>query len=259
MPSQIGLARVLSILSIVIFPLVIEAQIVNIESRRMRTDSVRISGFAQLGLSLIKNDDLSLFQFSGDAAVQWKSKDLKTEILFLSSYKTSRSRQVDYVDVLFGHLRLTRELSPFFRWELFQQYQKNPPLGISSRILTGTGPRIKFLNTDRFSGYFGTHYMYETEIQQESGRMLRHHRSSSYMSFTIQFPSLKSELVTTTYYQPEWGNASDFRVFSESQLLLTLTQNLVWRTDLQIFFDRAPPEGIRRKAMSLIQGIKYQF
>lgn len=234
-------------------------QVVNIESKRMRTDSVRWSGFGDLGISFSENDDRTLFKFNADAGLQWKSKSLKTIVLFLTSYTTSRSRDVDFVDILFGHLRWNHSLSKLFRWEAFQQYQSNPPLGIKARSLSGTGPRMKFLNKEHLAGYLGTHYMYELEVQKGTGVTLHQHRSSSYVSFSLFFPKWRFEFVTTTYYQPIWGKASDFRFSTENQLMVNITKNLSWNGDFHFFYDAVPPEGIRKRALALSQGLKYQF
>ena len=238
---------------------VLSAQVVNIESRRMRTDSVRLAGFAKASLAYTENDNLSLLEVNADAGAQWKSRDLNTDVLLLASYTITRSRSVDYIDVLFGHLRFTRQLTPFLRWEAFLQCQKNPPLGITARLLSGTGPRLKFMDKKHFSAYFGTHYMFEHEVQSTTDIRLNQHRSSSYLSFSLRVPAIKMELISTTYYQPVWGDAPDFRVSTESQLCFSITEDLIWNTDLQWFYDSEPPEGIRNRSLKLIQGLKYQF
>lgn len=113
-------------------------------------------------------------------------------------------------------------------------------VNIEDRWLFGIGPRLKFLNTEYFSGYFGTHYMYELERQVEGNITNYHHRSSSYLSLTLKVPEWKSKLITTTYFQPEWGNAADFRVSSEIELQLTITDNLTWNSDFLIFYESEP-------------------
>lgn len=47
--------------------------------------------------------------------------------------------------------------------------------------------------------------------------------------------------------------------FAQASLALTNNDDLVFTTDFQFFYDEAPPPGIRKRASSFRQGIKFQF
>lgn len=252
-------ATVVILCTCLVFTTVTTAQVVNIEARRMQTDSVRLKGFAHFAFSYSENDDLNLLVLSGDAGVIWKSKNLKTELLVLGNYATSRSENVNYINALFTHARVTHKISRIVRMEAFQQFQKNPPIGIDRRTLSGVGPRFKILNLDFLSAYLGTHYMFEIEQVVEQNEATTHHRSSSYLSLSLKPASKKIEFITTTYFQPEFGSFADFRVSSDNQLNVNLSKILALTTSFRLFYDSKPPEGIMSRSMNLSQGIKFNF
>ncbi len=236
------------------------AQVVNIESQRMHTDSVRRSGEFNFDYSYSNVNSKSLSIFNSSLSLQQKSKDLKTIWLILGSAELSKAKNDDFENASFLHLRYNRKLNPFIRWEVFTQIQSNLPIGVRFRYLAGTGPRFKLLSSKNFNLYLGTLYMYEYE--KIVGTAITHkqfNRSSSYCSFSFMFPQVHGEIISTTYYQPSLANFSDFRIFTENRLEFGLSKRLKMQTTFRYFFDSEPPKGYNNYTVAFDQGFGWKF
>ncbi len=233
-----------------------KAQIVNIESKRIQSDSVRRSGSMNFNLSFSENNNLRLFQISGTTTAQIKSKSLKSIWLILASGDLSRAQGSDLSNSGFLHLRHNYKVNSLFRWEAFQQVQYNQVLGFSFRSLSGTGPRFKFLKSKKLFAYLGTLLMYEYEEPQEAGLSIeRNFRQSSYLTMNLSFEKAGIELVSTTYYQPGWHTIADYRLLNESGIDFRISKVLSFRTGFTMLYDSRPVDGIAKRALRLTQGI----
>ena len=237
------------------------AQVVNIENRRMHTDSVRIAGSASITFSFTENNNKQLLVTRNALSLQWKTKSLRDLFLILGNYDLSRANSTSFSNAAFLHVRYNRKISKVLRWEAFSQLQYNRVLGIATRALTGTGPRWKFLHGKSSSAYLGTLYMLEYEETSSAVPIRsRDHRLSSYFSTSVDLPKwLPGELISTTYYQPQFGKWADFRVSHETSVELAVNKKLRATTRFNYFFDSKPPEGIARRALGVEQGFRVQF
>ena len=111
----------------------VRAQVVNIENRRMHTDSVRTAGSLSLGLSFTENNGKQLFVTRNPLAPQSKSKSMRDIWLVLANLDLSKADGAAFSNSAFLHLRYNRKMSRLLRWEAFTQAQYNRVLGIGSR------------------------------------------------------------------------------------------------------------------------------
>ena len=240
--------------------LVIAGQVVNIESQRMHTDSLRRNGEFNFDYSYSNVNSSALSILNSSLSLQQKSKDLKSIWLILGSANISKAKTQDFQNATFFHLRFNRKLSKAIRWEAFTQIQSNLPIGIRYRYLAGTGPRFKIISTDHFNLYLGTLYMYEFEKTSDSVQNKKQfHRASNYCSFTIAFPNVNGEIISTTYFQPDLGNFADHRIFTENRLVFSITKKLKALTTFNYFFDSRPPKGINNYTTGFAQGFGWKF
>ncbi|MEP6674018.1 MAG: DUF481 domain-containing protein [Ferruginibacter sp.] len=243
-----------------LFSNILTAQVVNIESQRMHTDSVRRSGEFNFDYSHTNINSKTLSVLNSTLSLQQKSKDLKSIWLILGSANISKAKDEDFENASFFHLRFNRKIAKPLRWEVFTQVQSNLPIGIRLRYLAGTGPRFKLISNKNFNLYLGSLYMYELEKTIDSAKHIQHfNRNSSYLSFSFAFPSINAELVSTTYYQPNFADISDFRVFTENRLELSITKKLKALTSFNYFYDSRPPLGINNYTTSFDQGFGWRF
>lgn len=238
----------------------LQAQVVNIETRRLHTDSIRHAGDANLSFAYTNNNGRELFTLRSNLLYQVKSKSLRDIWLIIGQYELAKSPSQQFSNALFGHLRYNRKLNNLVRWEAFTQVQKNHPLGIYYRFLAGTGPRFKLLGKPNVGLYLGALYMHEWERTIKPAFALnRYHRLSSYISATISIPAIKAEIITTTYYQPDLTYIADYRWANETRMDFNLTSKLRIFSRFHYLFDSRPPASILQRSLGFEQGFGLKF
>lgn len=199
------------------------AQLVNIESRRMQTDSVRFVLNADFSFNHTNNDGIKVNQIDGAITTQLKSKDLKKIYLLLGSYKLIDAQNKNLQNSWFLHGRFNYKFTPVLRLEAFVQGQYNQLLVVQQRNLVGLGLRAKWIDTENFTGYAGNSYLYEIEYSDEAGTTEYNHRNSTYLSLSYFPKSKRFSVANTVYYQPLYKDFSDYRVLEQFRLDIPLS------------------------------------
>jgi len=212
------------------------AQIVNIEGRRMQTDSTRfvLNNDLYFSFDSIDNDDL--YQISNDLSTQLKSKDLKKIYFLIGNYNLIHSAGSDLRDSWLLHLRFNYKLSSLFRIETFVQSQYNEFSNINRRNLVGAGVRFKFASNENitfwtyddqrfvYSLYLGNSYMYEYEKIDAINTSFYNHRNSTYLSFNASLPKNNIEILNTVYYQPLYEDFSNYRILEQFKIEIPISE-----------------------------------
>lgn len=236
------------------------AQLVNIESRRMHTDSIRHAGNATLSAAYQDNSNVRVFSLKSAFALQLKSKNYKHMYMILGNSDWTTVNSENVVNAAFVHLRYNFKVTDILRWEVFTQWQYNSILALNKRSLTGTGPRIKFMNTPFVHAYVASLYMYEYEVVNgEFPEINRDHRSSSYVTCTITIPKTHAELVSTVYFQPLITDMTDYRITWQTALTFQITKRVRWTSSFNYLYDAFAPVGIAARAISFDQGFRVDF
>lgn len=232
------------------------AQVVNIESQRIQTDTVGWAG-SLLGEFTVAKDVEQVFSANLGAHVQYKTP--KNLYFLLGDYAFLRGSDKNYIDNTFFHFRYNHTFTPALQGEAFTQLQNNKITKIDTRFLAGLGPRIKFKTVDKWNLFLGilAMYEYEKELTVEP-RIHRDFRNSSYFSFSFQ-PNAVLKLSSTTFYQPLLRNPKDFRILNQEDLSLAITQQLSVVLAWSYVFDRYPVEGVPESNFSFKTGFKYTF
>jgi len=231
------------------------SQIVNIEGKRIITDKVGWAGFVDVGFNLQKTEK-KLFNLTGLGHVQFKTaKDL---FLLLTSFEFITVNDGDLENRSLAHFRYNRKLGSLVRWEVFAQQQFNKVKNIKNRLLFGIGPRFKLSGSKKLKTYFGLLYMYEIENLTDSDITGKYHRISSYLSFSFS-PSEKTSFVSTTYYQPNIENFSDYRVSSGNSFLVKLSRRISFILNVGFEYDSMPAEGINKSSYAVSNSLRYTF
>lgn len=236
------------------------AQLVNIESQRLQTDSIRFAGNANLSYTFQNNDGNKLNLFKTSGVAQIKSKNLKNSYLLLLNLEYTQANSNVLSNSAFTHFRYNKKLNNWLKWEIYEQLQYNRLLNLKSRFISGTGLRFKLTKGKIFKCYIGISGFYEyEETRDEINRFKNDFRMSDYLVLTLKFPKEKGELSISSYYQPLYGDFSDYRITNQSNLVLNLNKHFAFTTSFNLYFDRFPPQGINRQTMSIQNGFRYSF
>jgi putative salt-induced outer membrane protein YdiY len=231
-------------------------QIVNIESQRIQSDTTGWFGNIGTGFLFEKNA-IEVININSNAHVEYKSP--KSLYLLLVNYSLLEGSGQTLNNNLFYHLRYNYKINKWMRWEVFTQLQQNSVTGIKLRLLAGSGPRFKLVRTKHVALYAATAGMYEYEKEQTDPTIYhRDLRSSSYLSFTYN-PSKHVELMSTVFYQPLFGNFSDYRILNEINLKLTIVKHFSFTASWSYLYDSRPATGIPKLNYSISNGITYDF
>ena len=218
--------RTLACLIFLFFGQLFYAQLVNIESKRMHTDSIRFVLNSDLLFDYTDNNGAYILQIASNLSAQFKSKDLKSIYFLVGNVDLIRSKNEDFQNSYFMHARFNQKLSDLVRLELFVQNQNNKKLTITERNLLGLGFRLKLLATDKTRAYFGNSYMYEIEAIESTDQKFFNHRNSSYLSINQSFKKLNLDITGTLYFQPLYDHIANHRILSQFKAEVPLTKRI---------------------------------
>lgn len=234
------------------------AQIVNIESSRMQSDTVGWQGSLGADVSFHQSVE-RIFHGNLEAHLQYKtSRDLGVWLILgdIGFLKINNTRFAS--EGLF-HLRYNKKVNNWLRWEFFTQYQNNVITQIDSRFLLGTGPRFKLSQLERFKLYLGCLFMYEREVERTVPKIIHNDvRNSSYISFTW-LPKDYLELISTTYFQPLITKFSDYRLLNQIAFKVKATPHFSLSVKWNYLHDRFPAGTAPRITYSFSTGINYDL
>ena len=234
------------------------SQVVNIETLRKASDSIKWTGSISLDVSLIKNKN-DIFRIANKAHVQYS--DQTNLWLFVNDLNFQKIEGNSLVNRGTQHLRYNRKISERVKWEVFTQAQYDAISQIDFRGLVGTGPRFKLTKNDNYRFYLGTLIMYEYEKASNliSDRIQNDIRGSAYLSFSL-YPTEKISVISTSYYQPKLDAFSDYRFSSNTSLLFEIYKNLAFKANFNYFFDAVPvSSNIPKTQYELTNGLIYSF
>jgi hypothetical protein len=231
------------------------AQIVNIESQRIHSDTTGWDGTLEGGLSMNQNNSLLVSATTG-AHVQYKTK--KDLWMALGSWRFTNGGTSRFVNDGMAHLRYNHKFTQWLRVEAFVQVQYNELLNLRLRTLVGMGPRFKFVDKKQIHMYAGCLYMFEYENQAITDTVEYNNRLSNYISWTID-PNPSFSFIATTYYQPKLTDWSDFRISGNYTLKFKAFKRLSFKIEFNFLYDAIPPEGIKPFVFNGITGIVFNL
>ena len=234
-----------------------QSQIVNIERRRIATDSTGWFGQANVSFSGSKNTKSVLALASG-LLVEYKSKSTKDLWLLISDLSLISANKEKFSNSGFGHLRYNRKLGEAVRWEIFTQLQYNSLTHIEHRFLVGSGPRFKLTQYENAKFYLGIAYMFEQEKLLAPKIFLQDHRISSYFSFSLT-PEEDVSFISTLYIQPLLKQFEDYRISNETALTLEITDKLDLSAIFRYSYDSFPPIDVPKSIYSFANTILVEF
>jgi hypothetical protein len=228
------------------------AQVVNVESLRMKTNDLSTLLLSNINFSYSNNNGYYFYNIGAGIGATFKSKNRENVYFVVGNYNLIRSENEDFQNNWFIHLRYNHEFTNLLRAEMFAQSQENQVLDVNSRNLIGAGLRLKFVflkasDTDKndtgIRFYLGNAYMYEIEKSDAINTSSINHRHSSYFSLSGHIPKTALSVTNTLYYQPLYKNFSDYRLTNQLQFNIALNakQTLSFNTTFNYSYDSNTP------------------
>lgn len=232
------------------------AQIVNIEGKRINSDTTGFDGQLEGNFSMNQNNTF-LASLNTKAQVQYKwENDL---VLLVGDWRFAVGDQQRFLNDGMLHLRYNRKINNWLRLEAFSQIQYNELLSVRFRFLLGFGPRFKLTgNSEVFKMYLGPMYMLEYEDVKSDDTTHVDSRMSTYLSWTLDPPGPFS-FTATTYYQPLLKDWEDFRLSEVYNVKFRVIKRLDFKVDFNFMFDSRPPSTIRKFIFALATGVIFKF
>ena len=231
------------------------SQIVNIESKRIATDTTGFSG--TVGLSLAASRfTRSYVSAQANSQIQWKTT--KDVLLLIGDFQIVNAGGENFNNSGFGHFRYNRKFTPEMGLEVFTQVQYNSVTKISARYLNGVGLRFKLSPYETAKIYWGIAVMHEYEVLSSPEIVNKDLRLSSYLSFTLA-PVETITFRNTTYVQPLIENFEDYRLANNTRLRFGITKNLSFTTDFSFLYDSEPPLDIPKVNYQVSNGLNFRF
>lgn len=237
-----------------LFPLFFDAQVINIESKRFLNDTNGFVGRSDLNFNITQNTQ-QVITFGVNVHMQYQHN--KHRLLAISDLAFIKAAQTDFVNNGYQHLRYGYKIVDRITWETFGQAQYNLVLKLDKRYLAGTGPRFKVLKKKNVRLYVAALYMFEHQEQSNETIIQDNHRISSYITFNIGFNKL--DLSNTTFYQPLLSDPNNYRIASDSNLDIVLTNHFNFRVGFNLLYDTHQPPGIPALVYSLKNGLSFKF
>lgn len=240
-----------------LLPGYLSAQLVNIEAKRMQTDSVRFAFNGDLSFNHTNNDGNQVNQIDAAITTQLKSKDLRMIYFLLGNYRLIDTGAENLQNAWFLHGRFNYKFDqlPALRFESFIQGQYNQLLAVEQRNLIGAGMRVKWMDKERFTGYAGNSYMYEIEYSDRAGTTSYNHRNSTYLTLSYAAESLKFTVANTVYYQPLYSNLNDYRILEQFRLDIPLSRWFKVFILYNYYFDSKTPLNTTEYTSNLNVGV----
>lgn len=235
------------------------AQLVNIETRRMQTDSVRFAMVADAWFNYSKQNDDYVYSVSANTTWQWKSRDLKKIFFVLGNYSLVSTQDQDYQNSWLLHGRYNRKISQLFRTEAFLQHQNNKLLVIDSRFLAGAGIRLKVVDKDHLSAYLGQSVMYEIEESSGFDQKNYNWRHNAYFSLSLTTKDEKVSLTNTIYFQPLYRAISNHRILQQFKIEVPVSKVISLSGSYNYFLMSETPAGVSDSSSNVYFGLSFSI
>ena len=234
-----------------------QAQVINVETLRKKTDSAKWTGSVSLDGSFIKNKN-NIFKIATKADIQYNNK--KELWLFVNDLKFEKAAGESFVNKGTQHLRYNHKITEKIKMEGFVQAQYDAISEIDFRGLIGAGPRFKLTSDEDYRFYLGTLIMYEHEKASDIAidRIHKDFRGSTYLSFSL-YPTETIGIISTSYYQPRLDKLKDYRLSSTTSVLFKIWEDLAFKTTFTYNFDAYPVVTIPKTQYELTNGLLYSF
>ena len=233
---------------------------VNIEKFRKAKDDGVYSRYVKLDFSSrTGNVDITNIDVECRSNYLWKA--MNTFIIITGDYGWQGGKR--YSNEALAHLRHVFRSGMLWQPEVFTQVDYNKKRLLSSRELIGGGFRCAIYKSTKNKLWYGTsimleHERYDLEKSNSHEDIVTVTRWSNYVTANVNFNEL-TQLVSTVYIQPQFGNLEDIRILGETYLKIEIGELLSLVITFNIRYDSQPPDNIKLLDTEIIPGLVLNF
>ncbi|MCB0820976.1 MAG: DUF481 domain-containing protein, partial [Bacteroidetes bacterium] len=159
-----------------------QAQVVNIESRRVDAKKPGWQGYGELWFSYLQNQNRAISIGTRVSLVYLKERH---KYLLISDAAFNQTNNTNLESSGFQHVRYNYVLGPRWVWEGFGQVYFSRQMRLYPRYTFGSGPRFKVYKGDSMQVYLGGSLMFEHEALQNPRESYSSERLSFYLSWVL--------------------------------------------------------------------------
>jgi putative salt-induced outer membrane protein YdiY len=244
------------LLLLLTLPALLQAQIVNIENKRLDGNKDGFHGSVALNLNFTMNSK-QLLQLGDKFQVGYRNG--RHYGLVITDHAFVKSNDDSFINRGYEHLRYNYSLkdSGKILFEAFHQGQFNKIQKINLRLLLGSGMRFNIIDQPNYQLSFGSGFMGEYEELIDNG-VSRDILSTSYLSFDGQF-SENIGLNTISYFQPKFVDAGNYRFANETYIRFKINKYLSFKIIYSLVHDSRNLDGVRKTNYILKNTINFKF
>jgi hypothetical protein len=236
----------------------VQAQIVNIENKRIYDDSSGISGSIAGSFSTIRNQDL-LLNAAFRPLIQYKTP-MRYYLLY-ADWNYSKGANNTFSNAGMVHFRYAYRLNKIDKYhqkspwklEAYAQVQYNQLLRQKLRVLGGGGIRWKIFDIKGSRSFLGSSTFYEYE-ELLTTEIIKQVRWSNYWSWFINIDNIT--FTGVSYYQPNINDFKDTRFMGQYTFGYRLKRNISLRADFMVFYDSRPAQNVKNTVFNSSFGLQ---
>ncbi len=240
--SQYYIAGLIVSCTLLVTTIPVNAQVVNVERHRVFVDTVNVwTGGLGFGWNISQNKT-RVVRFNTTADLTYVAR--KHDFLILGRNNFLRVDGNNVLNDGFVHLRSVFYRNNTYAPELFLQAQYNLDWGLKRRALAGANIRVRMHQTEQFSAFVSTGFMFENEIWEETDGEIREefNQIKSTTSFNIRGTILENlELAAISYYQARPDRFLKPRFTSDWQVRFHISEHLRFAIQFVSTLDSDPP------------------
>ncbi len=248
-----GLVVILCFLGL---PQSVKAQIVSMSEKKYQEG---LKGSVGLGFNLISNTVETLMG-SGKVELRYRKKEHSYTFSGDLSYSKSDEKK-NVNNGSFGVMYNYQVPDRVVIAEAFSQFQYNTLQKLNGRMLLGGGPRFKLVETEELDCSLVAYTIY---LRESYERKVGISNTKSLFKFSSMF-SLAAHLSPTTkvshstYYEPDFSNLSDYRLWSNTTVKIKITSQFIFNTTFRIDYNSRVPSNVKALMYSFTNSLSYSF
>ncbi|TAJ12814.1 DUF481 domain-containing protein [Marinilabiliaceae bacterium JC017] len=250
--------RIVTVMLLVCFSVLATAQIVSIDKRRTKNPNKGIQGDVNLGLNFV-HTTTDMTSLSSQFKLQYND-DNNTYLLSsdVNFNQVDNEKNINNGGMMFKYNYWVPE--KIIIAEAFMQYQYNRVKKLKHRYVFGLGPRFNISDREKFSFFIVAYSIYMNELFQEEKFERRKSlvKLSSMLSMDWRFAP-NATLGHTTYYEPDYSDPEDFRIWSETKLDVKISSRFSFGLFLRMDYDHQVPTGVDNLFYSVNNSFKLAF